>query len=124
MWDPIGSSLAMAARASATGSAASASAAPPEAVPQARKYKFTGTELPTHFAHQFAPWGFAGRDVSGGVEGTLLRLALRTNAQAASGAISHVRSSDVPTLMIMQGFDIDVELLQARCWTASHHRHV
>ncbi len=66
--------------------------------------------------------GLRAFDVSGGVEGTLLRLALRTNAQAASGAISQVRFSDVPTLMNLQRFDIDFELLQARCWTASHHR--
>jgi hypothetical protein len=50
-----------------------------------------GTPLPERFADQFAPWDFGGVDVtSGGCSGTLLRLALRTPAQAAAGGVSKV----------------------------------
>lgn len=47
-----------------------------------------GTDLPTHFAHQFAPWDFGGVGGGAAVKGTLLRLALRSEAQAASSGIS------------------------------------
>lgn len=86
MWDPAGGSLSMAARASAAGGGDS-NRDPPPAKPQARKFRFVGTELPTHFAHQFAPWGFAGRDVAAGVDGTLLRLAMRTTAAGPIGQV-------------------------------------
>ena len=63
---------------------------PPEPHESARSYRVAGSDLPGHFEHQFAPWRFAAADPGRGYAGTLLRLPLRTRAQAAASAISKV----------------------------------
>lgn len=69
MWDPTGCHLSRGSN------------------PVGKQYHHTGTDLPSRFSDQFDPWDFAGADVKSGYDGTLLRLPLRTAAQASGSKI-------------------------------------
>ena len=69
VWDPIGSHMHYSSgKSPAKGSA--------------KSYRHVGSNLPSRFADQYAPWAFGGDTVEQNIFGTLLRLPLRQEGTA------------------------------------------